>query len=72
MVRTVNGFVVIKEWLQRPWNAKVIHISRQSNNVVDWFAKVLRDHTVNTVFFEESSDGIPSLLEYDLRCRNDT
>ncbi|KAL4310037.1 hypothetical protein GQ457_01G029300 [Hibiscus cannabinus] len=52
VVRMVNGLVVIKEWLLRSWDVNVNHI--------------FRDHTVSTVFFEESPDGIRSLFEHDL------
>ncbi|KAK8478191.1 hypothetical protein V6N11_020183 [Hibiscus sabdariffa] len=63
----VNGLVVIREWLQPSWEVKVNHIFRQSNMVVDWLAKALRDHKVRTVFFEKPPDGIHTLLESDLQ-----
>ncbi|KAK9020053.1 hypothetical protein V6N11_054548 [Hibiscus sabdariffa] len=70
VVQTVNGLVVvIREMLQRPWEVNVEHICRESNMVVSWFAKDLKDQTVGAVFFEEPSDRVQNLFEHDLRCK---
>ncbi|KAK8493807.1 hypothetical protein V6N12_018605 [Hibiscus sabdariffa] len=54
----------------REAEVQVRHIFRKSNTMVDWLAKTLRNHMVNTVFFEEPLDGTRSLLEFDLQNHN--